>query len=90
MSQSGSPQLCGTESVTRRRIGVFGGAFDPPHHAHVALARAAGALLLGIDFVPDGAALAFATANPLPDFRLAGEAGIAALAALLEDPGAPS
>ena len=23
------------------RIGVFGGAFDPPHHAHVALARAA-------------------------------------------------
>lgn len=24
-----------------RRIGVFGGAFDPPHAAHVALARAA-------------------------------------------------
>lgn len=24
-----------------RRIGVFGGAFDPPHKAHVALARAA-------------------------------------------------
>jgi nicotinate-nucleotide adenylyltransferase len=24
-----------------QRIGVFGGAFDPPHHAHVALARAA-------------------------------------------------
>ena len=24
-----------------RRIGVFGGAFDPPHHAHVALAKAA-------------------------------------------------
>lgn len=24
-----------------RRIGVFGGAFDPPHNAHVALARAA-------------------------------------------------
>ena len=23
------------------RIGVFGGAFDPPHHAHIALARAA-------------------------------------------------
>ena len=24
-----------------QRIGVFGGAFDPPHHAHVALAQAA-------------------------------------------------
>jgi len=24
-----------------KRIGVFGGAFDPPHHAHIALARAA-------------------------------------------------
>lgn len=24
-----------------KRIGVFGGAFDPPHHAHVALAKAA-------------------------------------------------
>jgi nicotinate-nucleotide adenylyltransferase len=24
-----------------QRIGLFGGAFDPPHHAHVALARAA-------------------------------------------------
>ena len=24
-----------------RRVGVFGGAFDPPHLAHVALARAA-------------------------------------------------
>ncbi|MEJ5988991.1 nicotinate (nicotinamide) nucleotide adenylyltransferase [Ramlibacter sp. PS3R-8] len=23
------------------RVGMFGGAFDPPHHAHVALARAA-------------------------------------------------
>ena len=27
--------------VSEQRIGVFGGAFDPPHHAHVALARAA-------------------------------------------------
>ncbi len=24
-----------------RRLGIFGGAFDPPHNAHVALARAA-------------------------------------------------
>ena len=23
------------------RVGMFGGAFDPPHRAHVALARAA-------------------------------------------------
>ena len=28
-------------SADEHRIGVFGGAFDPPHHAHVALARAA-------------------------------------------------
>jgi nicotinate-nucleotide adenylyltransferase len=27
--------------VTARRIGLFGGTFDPPHNAHVALARAA-------------------------------------------------
>lgn len=25
----------------QRRVGMFGGAFDPPHHAHVALAEAA-------------------------------------------------
>jgi len=25
----------------RARLGVYGGAFDPPHHAHVAVARAA-------------------------------------------------
>lgn len=28
-------------AVKRRRLGVFGGAFDPPHLAHVALARQA-------------------------------------------------
>lgn len=27
--------------ATVRRLGMFGGAFDPPHNAHVALARAA-------------------------------------------------
>lgn len=32
-------------SPRRRRIGLFGGAFDPPHLAHVALARAAVAQL---------------------------------------------
>ena len=80
---------------TRTCVVIGDDVFGPPlppalQRGCVALARAAGASLLGIDFVPDGAALAFATANPLPDFRLAGEAGIAALAALLEDPGAPS
>jgi nicotinate-nucleotide adenylyltransferase len=28
-------------SPAARRVGVFGGSFDPPHNAHVALARAA-------------------------------------------------
>jgi nicotinate-nucleotide adenylyltransferase len=28
-------------SETIRRVGMYGGAFDPPHRAHVALARAA-------------------------------------------------
>ncbi len=28
-------------TVPRRRIGVFGGAFDPPHNGHVALAQTA-------------------------------------------------
>ncbi len=28
-------------SAAPRRLGIFGGAFDPPHFAHVALARAA-------------------------------------------------
>jgi nicotinate-nucleotide adenylyltransferase len=31
----------GVSAATPRRVGLFGGAFDPPHDAHVALARAA-------------------------------------------------
>ena len=30
-----------SEVAQQRRIGLFGGAFDPPHLAHVALAKAA-------------------------------------------------
>jgi hypothetical protein len=53
----------------------------------VALARAAGAALLGIDFVRRRSELMFVNANPLPDLRIAGEAGITALVGLLEGPG---
>jgi len=28
-------------ALTPRRVGVFGGAFDPPHNAHVALVQSA-------------------------------------------------
>ena len=43
--------------LTARRIGVFGGTFDPPHHAHVALARAALAELAldELRWIPAGA-----------------------------------
>lgn len=39
-----------------QRIGVFGGAFDPPHVAHVALARAAIAQLQldALHIIPTG------------------------------------
>jgi len=33
--------LSAEAALTPKRVGVFGGAFDPPHNAHVALARAA-------------------------------------------------
>ena len=64
MSQPDAPQ---------RRIGLFGGAFDPPHQAHVALARAALAQL-GLDelrVLPTGQA--WHKARPLsePQHRLA-------------------
>jgi len=37
-----------TEALSPQRIGVFGGAFDPPHNGHVALARTA-IVQLGLD-----------------------------------------
>ncbi len=58
MSQLDAPQ---------RRIGLFGGAFDPPHRAHVALAKAALAQL-GLDelrVLPTGQA--WHKARPLSD-----------------------
>ncbi len=56
-----------------RRIGLLGGAFDPPHQAHVAMARAAiGQLALDeLRIIPTG--LAWHKSRPLtaPDHRLA-------------------
>jgi cytidyltransferase-like protein len=45
-------------SGTAQRIGVFGGAFDPPHNAHIALAEAALAQLdlAELHVVPTGQA----------------------------------
>jgi nicotinate-nucleotide adenylyltransferase len=56
-----------------RRIGVFGGAFDPPHNAHIALAQAALAKF-GLDrlyVVPTGQAWHKARALSTPVHRLA-------------------
>lgn len=56
-----------------RRIGIFGGAFDPPHHAHVALARAAlGQLELDeLRVLPTGQAWHKARPLSLAEHRLA-------------------
>lgn len=56
-----------------RKIGVFGGSFDPPHHAHVALANTA-IKTLGLDelrVVPTGQAWHKARALSAPAHRLA-------------------
>lgn len=56
-----------------QRIGVFGGAFDPPHNAHVALAQAALAQF-GLDslyVIPTGQAWHKARALSAPGHRLA-------------------
>ena len=56
-----------------RRIGVFGGAFDPPHHAHVALAKAALEQfhLDVLHVIPTGHAWHKARALSAPQHRLA-------------------
>ncbi|MBH1957221.1 MAG: nicotinate (nicotinamide) nucleotide adenylyltransferase [Burkholderiales bacterium] len=56
-----------------RRIGVFGGAFDPPHNAHVALARAALAQfdLDALHIIPTGHAWHKDRALSAPEHRLA-------------------
>ncbi len=56
-----------------RRIGVFGGAFDPPHHAHVALAKAAleQFRLDALHVIPTGHAWHKARSLSAPEHRLA-------------------
>jgi nicotinate-nucleotide adenylyltransferase len=68
--------LSGKTSLGARpaaRIGVFGGAFDPPHNAHVALARAAIAQfsLDTLYVVPTGHAWHKSQALSMPAHRLA-------------------
>ena len=57
----------------RQRIGVFGGAFDPPHNAHVALVRAALEQfeLDALYVIPTGQAWHKARALSSPGHRLA-------------------
>ena len=60
-------------SAAPERIGVFGGAFDPPHNAHVALAQAAIAQLdlCELHIIPTGMAWHKARALTPPVHRLA-------------------
>ena len=60
-------------STHQKRIGVFGGAFDPPHNAHVALAQSA-LDQLGLDslhVIPTGYAWHKARVLSAPEHRLA-------------------
>ncbi len=56
-----------------KRIGVFGGSFDPPHNAHIALAKAALAQfeLDALLIVPTGQAWHKARTLSAPEHRLA-------------------
>ncbi len=60
-------------TVSEQRIGVFGGAFDPPHHAHIALARAAiqQFQLDALHVIPTGQAWHKARALSAAEHRLA-------------------
>jgi len=70
LSEAAVPSI---QSGTEQRIGLFGGAFDPPHHAHVALARAAvGQFALDcLHIVPTGYAWHKARTLSAPEHRLA-------------------
>ena len=61
------------QNGAEQRIGLFGGAFDPPHQAHVALARAAVAQfeLDCLHIVPTGYAWHKARSLSAPEHRLA-------------------
>jgi nicotinate-nucleotide adenylyltransferase len=65
--------LSATKATGAQRIGVFGGAFDPPHNAHIALAQAALAQfsLDRLYVVPTGQAWHKARALSAPAHRLA-------------------
>ena len=71
---SGADVRMPANSAARKpRIGVFGGSFDPPHNAHVALA-AAGLAQLALDtlyVVPTGVAWHKARELSAPQHRLA-------------------
>lgn len=60
-------------SAGARRVGIFGGAFDPPHLAHVALAQAATAQLAldALHIIPTGQAWHKTRTLSAPEHRLA-------------------